>query len=35
MLATVDLPIQPLQWDKSPRHKVASKTLKDSASHTS
>ena len=31
----LDLLIQPLRWDKSPRHIVASSTLKYSASYTS
>ena len=33
MLATLDLFIQSLRWDKSPRHIVASSTLKNSASY--
>ena len=31
----LDLFIQPLRWDKSPRHVLASSTLKDSTSYTS
>ena len=33
MLATLDLLIEPLRWYKSPRHMVASSTLKNSASY--
>ena len=31
----LDLLMQPLPWDKSPRHIIASSTLKDSTSYTS